>query len=101
MADCGATALVDLDAELADTVAGMGADLGAVTTRLSSAATSTGSSPTRSRASGPALARRLADDECEGSWMLYSSGTTGRPKGIEPPLPAAAARARRRRSARC
>jgi long-chain acyl-CoA synthetase len=25
------------------------------------------------------------EDECEGSWMLYSSGTTGRPKGIKPP----------------
>lgn len=25
-------------------------------------------------------------DECEGAWMLYSSGTTGRPKGIKPPL---------------
>jgi acyl-CoA synthetase (AMP-forming)/AMP-acid ligase II len=24
-------------------------------------------------------------DECEGTWMLYSSGTTGRPKGIKPP----------------
>jgi acyl-CoA synthetase (AMP-forming)/AMP-acid ligase II len=24
--------------------------------------------------------------ETEGSWMLYSSGTTGRPKGIKPPL---------------
>ena len=24
------------------------------------------------------------DAECEGSWMLYSSGTTGRPKGIMP-----------------
>ena len=23
-------------------------------------------------------------DECEGSWMFYSSGTTGRPKGIKP-----------------
>ena len=23
--------------------------------------------------------------ECEGNWMLYSSGTTGRPKGIKPP----------------
>ncbi len=25
------------------------------------------------------------EDECEGSWMFYSSGTTGRPKGIKPP----------------
>ncbi len=24
-------------------------------------------------------------DECEGTWMLYSSGTTGKPKGIKPP----------------
>jgi acyl-CoA synthetase (AMP-forming)/AMP-acid ligase II len=24
-------------------------------------------------------------DECEGNWMFYSSGTTGRPKGIRPP----------------
>ena len=26
------------------------------------------------------------DDECEGDFMLYSSGTTGRPKGIQRPL---------------
>ena len=25
------------------------------------------------------------EDQCEGTWMLYSSGTTGRPKGIKPP----------------
>ena len=25
-------------------------------------------------------------DECEGNWMFYSSGTTGRPKGIKPPV---------------
>jgi long-chain acyl-CoA synthetase len=24
-------------------------------------------------------------DQCEGTWMLYSSGTTGKPKGIKPP----------------
>ncbi len=28
-------------------------------------------------------------DEHEGSWMFYSSGTTGRPKGIVPTMPAA------------
>jgi acyl-CoA synthetase (AMP-forming)/AMP-acid ligase II len=25
------------------------------------------------------------EGECEGNWMFYSSGTTGRPKGIKPP----------------
>jgi acyl-CoA synthetase (AMP-forming)/AMP-acid ligase II len=29
----------------------------------------------------------LGRDEAEGAWMFYSSGTTGQPKGILPPLP--------------
>jgi long-chain acyl-CoA synthetase len=29
----------------------------------------------------------LGGEEAEGSWMFYSSGTTGQPKGILPPLP--------------
>ncbi len=29
----------------------------------------------------------VLDDECEGREMLYSSGTTGRPKGVRKPLP--------------
>src|SRR5439155_4442667 len=36
-----------------------------------------------------AVAAQLATpiaDECEGDFMLYSSGTTGRPKGIQRPL---------------
>lgn len=36
-----------------------------------------------------ALAAQPADpvtDQCEGSWMLYSSGTTGKPKGVKPPI---------------
>ena len=85
--DCGAKALV-VDAELADTVAAMAADLAGVTTRLvvgDAHGDVPGFEPyAEAVAAHPAT--RIAD-ESEGSWMLYSSGTTGRPKGIEPALP--------------
>ena len=38
-------------------------------------------------AAAAALATTPIDDETPGTFMLYSSGTTGRPKGIKRPLP--------------
>ena len=99
VADCGARALV-VDTDLAATVAAMGPDLAdlpdlaGMSTRL--VVGSTGRGPDdRPGLEGfegyeAALAAHPAmpiDDQSEGGWMFYSSGTTGRPKGIEPPLP--------------
>ena len=36
----------------------------------------------------PEMSPEPIADGCEGAHMLYSSGTTGRPKGVRPPLPA-------------
>jgi long-chain acyl-CoA synthetase len=97
VANCEAKALV-VDADLAGTVAGMDADLGAVTTRLviagvAGAAGAIGASATDLLGFEPyetAVAAHPAtpiDDQSEGAWMLYSSGTTGRPKGVSAGLP--------------
>ncbi|HKE73506.1 MAG TPA: acyl-CoA synthetase [Acidimicrobiales bacterium] len=86
VADCGARALV-ADAGLADTVAAMGADLEGVGTRLAVGGDIPGFEPYAAAAA--AMPAAPIGDECEGSWMLYSSGTTGRPKGVKPPLRAA------------
>ena len=83
VADCGARALV-ADETLADTVGAMSGDLADVELRLAVGGDIDGfESYERAVADHPAIP---VADECEGSWMLYSSGTTGRPKGIKPPL---------------
>ena len=81
--DCDATALV-ATARLGDVVAQMGDDLAAVTTRV----VVDGDLPGFDRyddlvGDGPAPE---LDGQREGGWMFYSSGTTGQPKGILPPL---------------
>jgi long-chain acyl-CoA synthetase len=81
--DCRAHALF-ADAELADTVAAMGGDLGGVGLRVAVGGHLDGFEDLATAvANHPAVP---IADEVEGTWMLYSSGTTGRPKGIKPPL---------------
>ena len=86
--DCGATALV-ASARLAPVVAALDpADLAGVTTRLAVDGDLAGFEPLDDLVAGVDPAP--VDDEHDGMWMFYSSGTTGRPKGIVPPLPPAA-----------
>lgn len=83
--DCGAVALV-ASAESAEVVAGL--DLTRLPLRVSAAGDLAGFEPYAHMLAGsPPLP--LAD-ECEGREMLYSSGTTGRPKGVRKPLPGTA-----------
>jgi acyl-CoA synthetase (AMP-forming)/AMP-acid ligase II len=83
VADCDAVALITTG-RFADVVSGFGSALDAVTIRLSIDGAIDGFED---------YASAIADfpttpisDETEGAIMLYSSGTTGRPKGIKPPL---------------
>jgi len=79
--DCGATALV-ITAGLAD-VAGV-LDLGGVTLRIVAGGTADGFTPYQEVLDGePPIP---LEDEAEGREMLYSSGTTGVPKGVAKPL---------------
>jgi long-chain acyl-CoA synthetase len=80
--DCGAVALVASSA-MAELVAGL--DL----SRIGVLVSAVGELPGFQRY-GDLLASEAADpldDECEGREMLYSSGTTGRPKGVRKQLP--------------
>ncbi len=76
--DCDATALVT-SPSVADVVAALDpADLAGISVHLDVA---TLDAELEAIGPGPVA------DEREGGWMFYSSGTTGRPKGILPPLP--------------
>ena len=83
--DCGALALVTSE-RLADVVAGL--DLSRIGIRISAHGEVPGfesyDDVLAGGAGGP------LDDECEGREMLYSSGTTGRPKGVRKQLPGTA-----------
>src|SRR4051812_27052753 len=81
--DCGASVFVT-SAAVADVAAQLEPRLGGVQLRLMMDGAVTGFTPYEDAiASQPA--EPLAD-EVEGAVMFYSSGTTGRPKGIERPL---------------
>ncbi|MDT3442703.1 MULTISPECIES: acyl-CoA synthetase [unclassified Pseudofrankia] len=79
IADCGAAALV-VSAGCADVVAGLGEV--APKFRLVVDGQIEGFEPYEQVVAG--LPSSPLDDEAEGNWMFYSSGTTGRPKGIKP-----------------
>jgi long-chain acyl-CoA synthetase len=83
--DCGATALVT-SAGLSQVAKELEPRLGTVSVRLMMDGTVDGYASYEDACAGfPAVA---LDDEFEGALMFYSSGTTGRPKGIKPALPA-------------
>ncbi|MGW1027948.1 acyl-CoA synthetase [Streptomyces sp. NPDC002577] len=80
--DCGAAALVTSEA-MAGVVAGL--DLSRIPVRVVAAGELAGFEAYENVLAGESAAP-LAD-ECEGREMLYSSGTTGRPKGVRKQLP--------------
>ena len=84
LGDCGASALVT-SRTLAEVAAEAAAQVPAVHARLACYGTVEGfdsyEEETTAQPDGP------VDDESEGADMLYSSGTTGRPKGVKLPLP--------------
>jgi long-chain acyl-CoA synthetase len=83
ISDCGATALVT-SSKFADLMGSMGSHLDHVTTRLSVDGAFDGFEDIDAATAD--LPGEPLEDETEGALMYYSSGTTGRPKGILPPL---------------
>jgi fatty-acyl-CoA synthase len=81
--DCGAAAFMTSSA-MADVVASL--NFSRIPARVSVGADLPGFERYDDVLSGESAAP--VDDECEGREMLYSSGTTGRPKGVRKPLPA-------------
>ncbi|CAO5177509.1 Acyl-CoA synthetase (AMP-forming)/AMP-acid ligase II [Frankia sp. AiPs1] len=79
VSDCGASVLV-ASAARADVVAGIEAP--ALKVRLAAGGSIEGFDSFEELLA--AQPTSPIDDECEGMWMFYSSGTTGRPKGITP-----------------
>ena len=84
LSDCGATALVT-SSRMGDLVASLGPHLDGGDHPAERRRGGRGLRGLRDGAGGPTRPSPL-DDETEGSLMLYSSGTTGHPKGILPPL---------------
>ncbi|NLV56980.1 MAG: AMP-binding protein [Acidimicrobiales bacterium] len=82
--DCGAKAFISTKA-LADVAAAITGDTPQVTTRLMIDGTVDGFDSYEDALA--AASPEKPDDLEEGTDMLYSSGTTGRPKGVEVPMP--------------
>ena len=80
--DCGASALVSSQ-ELTDVITKL--DTSRIPIRISADGDIDGFERYEQVVAGQSPSH--LDDECEGREMLYSSGTTGRPKGVRKPLP--------------